>query len=56
MDETPKQVQENTCETIEITKDIVKWCEDLEREYILIKQKIRHDLLNHLNPNPDKVS
>ena len=63
MSEEEEPIPENTCETIQITKDILPLFKELEEEYNRIKEEIKGEVLeevkksrNHLNPNPNKMS
>ena len=50
MDEEEDIIPENTCETIQITKDILKLFRELETEYIRIKGEIKEEIMNSLKP------
>ena len=41
-------IPENTCETIQITKDILRLFEKLETDYTRIKDEIRQDVLEEV--------
>ena len=55
-------VPENTCETIQITPDILKLFVTLEHDYYRIKEEIKREIVaemeikgeTYLNPNPKK--
>ena len=50
MNEEEDIIPENTCETIQITKDILRLFEKLEIEYTRIKGDIKEEIMNSLKP------
>ena len=48
MSEEEELIPENTCETIQITKDILQLCNALETEYDRIKEEIRQEVLEEV--------
>ena len=42
-------IPENTCETIQITKDILQLFVELETEYIRIKEEIKQEIKEEIN-------
>ena len=50
MNEEEDIIPENTCETIQITKDILRLFEKLEIEYTRIKKDIKEEIINSLKP------
>ncbi len=48
MEEEEELIPENTCETIQITKDILRLFEKLETDYTRIKQEIRQEVLEEV--------
>jgi hypothetical protein len=54
--EDPELYEDNTCDTIEVTKDFVKLTEELEAEYLrlkeMYKQQIRQQIKESSNDKP----
>ena len=48
MSEEEEPIPENTCETIQITKDILQLFHTLEYEYDILKAEIRQDVLEEV--------
>ena len=54
--EDPELYEDNTCDTIEVTKDFVKLTEELEAEYLklkeMYKQQVRQQIKESSNDKP----
>jgi hypothetical protein len=54
--EDPELYEDNTCDTIEVTKDFVKLTEELEAEYLrlkeMYKQQIKEQIKEASNDKP----
>jgi len=46
--EDPELYEDNTCDTIEVTKDFVKVAEELEAEYHRLKELYKQQILEQI--------
>ena len=56
MSEGEEPIPENTCETIQITKDILPLFKELEEEYNRIKEEIKGDNRGYYQRNPNQMN
>jgi len=46
-------IENNTCDTIEVTNDFVKLTEELHQGYLAIKERCKQRILEHLRDGKD---
>ena len=51
--EDPELYEDNTCDTIEVTKDFVKVAEELEAEYLRLKELYKQQIKEKLKQSSD---
>jgi|TARA_B100000768_G_C10916167_1_gene223698 hypothetical protein len=46
------EVEDNTCETLRITRDILTWVKLLDADYRALKQRLLEEILQELRSEP----
>ena len=47
-DDADYEIEDSTCDELEITHDILKWCQELQKIYGAYKDEIKKEILDHL--------
>jgi hypothetical protein len=50
--EHDEEVEDNTCDTLRITSDILKWVKLLDTDYRALKQRILTEILHEVAEEP----
>jgi len=54
VNEDPELYEDNTCDTIEVTKDFVKLAEELEAAFLKLKEMYKQKIKEQVVPLADK--